>query len=141
MKLAKKLRILLWKELKEISRDKKLVATTILFPLVSLPAIGFLTALLLYYQPVVIAIVNEDAGPSTVTSWFIENVVSALTSAGHSVVEVDDLESALRNATIDLILIIPGGFHENATSFDKVAYVEIIRRAGVSEERVNRVEQ
>jgi len=141
LKLAKKLRILLWKELKEISRDKKLVATTILFPLVSLPAIGFLTALLLYYQPVVIAIVNEDAGPSTVTSWFIENVVSALTSAGHSVVEVDDLESALRNATIDLILIIPGGFHENATSFDKVAYVEIIRRAGVSEERVNRVEQ
>lgn len=141
MKLTRRLRILLWKELKEISRDKKLVATTILFPLISLPAIGLLTALLLHYQPVIVAIVNQDDGPGALTSWFIENVANMLASAGHIVIKASSLESALRNTTIDLILVIPRGFHENATSFDKVAYIEVIKRAGVSEERVNRVEQ
>lgn len=140
MKSATKLNALLWKEFKEISRDKKLIATAVLLPLLSLPSIGFLTAMLLYYQPVVIALVVQDTY-SGITKWFAENLVKELSALGHVVVELSNLDQAMRNTTVDIILVVPEGFHENSTSYDKVAYIEVIKRTGVSEERVSRVEQ
>jgi len=141
MKPISKFKVLLWKELKEISRDKKLIVTTILIPLISLPAIGVFTAALMYYQPVVIALVNQDNSSDYLVKWFTESLESGLKSMGYVVVKVDELGSALKNTTVDIILVIPRGFRENVTSFDKVAYVEVMRRTGVSEERANRAEQ
>lgn len=140
MKSIKVLKALLWKEIKEIKRDKKLVLSTIMLPLISLPAIGILTALLLYYQPVFIALVNQDL-ESELNNWFIENLSSNLASRGYKVEITCDLDKAIRNLTYDLIIQIPADFTSNLTSFNKVAYVEIIKRAGVSEDRTSRAEQ
>lgn len=131
---------LMWKEIKEITRDKKLVITTIIIPLLSLPAIAVLTALLLYYQPVVIAVVNNDV-ESDYNMWFIDNLSRLLVSQGYIVDRTNDLEVVARNLTIDLIVIIPEGFTNNITSFNDIAYIEIIKRTGVSGERVDKAEQ
>ncbi|MEM0002224.1 MAG: ABC transporter permease subunit [Desulfurococcaceae archaeon] len=140
MKSASILKALLWKEIKEIKRDKKLLLSTILLPLISLPAIGVLTAVLLYYQPINIALVNQDT-ESELNKWFIDNLYSNLVSKGYSVEITSDLNNVLRNLTFDLIIRIPVDFTSNLTSLDKVAYVDIIKRTGVSEDRVNRAEQ
>jgi len=140
MKPFNALKAMLWKEVKEIKRDRKLLISTILLPLISLPAIGILTALLLYYQPIFIAVVNQDAEEET-NKWFVNNLISELSSRGYKVETVQELDAALRNLTFDLIIKIPLGFSENLTSLNKVAYVEIIKRAGVSGDRVDRAEQ
>lgn len=135
------IRTLTWKEIKELSRDRKLIITTILFPLISLPTIGLLTAMLLQYQPVVIAVINQDPIVDNVKTWFTENLVKNLASRGYAVAELNDVEIALRDVNVDLIVIVPNDFSSNLTSFDKVAYLKVVRRAGVSEERVSRAEQ
>lgn len=140
MKPFNALKAMLWKEVKEIKRDRKLLISTILLPLISLPAIGILTALLLYYQPIFIAVVNQDVEEET-NKWFVDNLISDLSSRGYKVETVQELDAALRNLTFDLIIKIPLGFSENLTSLNKVAYVEIIKRAGVSGDRVDRAEQ
>ncbi|MEM0059473.1 MAG: ABC transporter permease [Desulfurococcaceae archaeon] len=140
MKPFNALKAMLWKEVKEIKRDRKLLISTILLPLISLPAIGILTALLLYYQPIFIAVVNQDVEEET-NKWFVDNLISDLSSRGYKVETVQELDTALRNLTFDLIIKIPLGFSENLTSLNKVAYVEIIKRAGVSGDRVDRAEQ
>ncbi|MEM4718351.1 MAG: ABC transporter permease [Desulfurococcaceae archaeon] len=131
---------LMWKEVKEITRDRKLVVTTIIIPLLSLPAIAVLTALLLYYQPVVIAIVNSDV-ESGYSAWFVENLSRILSLKGYLVNTTSDLNSVLQNLSIDLIVVVPTGFSNNITSFHDIAYVEIIKRTGVSSERVDKAEQ
>jgi ABC-2 type transport system permease protein len=140
MKPFNALKAMLWKEVKEIKRDRKLLISTILLPLISLPAIGILTALLLYYQPIFIAVVNQDVEEET-NKWFVDNLISDLSSRGYKVETVQEMDAALRNLTFDLIIKIPLGFSENLTSLNKVAYVEIIKRAGVSGDRVDRAEQ
>jgi ABC-2 type transport system permease protein len=140
MKPFNALKAMLWKEVKEIKRDRKLLISTILLPLISLPAIGILTALLLYYQPIFIAVVNQDVEEET-NKWFVDNLISDLSSRGYKAETVQELDAALRNLTFDLIIKIPLGFSENLTSLNKVAYVEIIKRAGVSGDRVDRAEQ
>lgn len=140
MKPFNALKAILWKEVKEIKRDRKLLISTILLPLISLPAIGVLTALLLYYQPIFIAVVNQDVGEE-INKWFVNNLISDLSSRGYKVETVQELDAALRNLTFDLIIKIPLGFSENLTSLNKVAYVEIIKRAGISGDRVDRTEQ
>jgi ABC-2 type transport system permease protein len=140
MKPFNALKAMLWKEVKEIKRDRKLLISTILLPLISLPAIGILTALLLYYQPIFIAVVNQDVEEET-NKWFVNNLISDLSSRGYKAETVQELDAALRNLTFDLIIKIPLGFSENLTSLNKVAYVEIIKRAGVSGDRVDRAEQ
>lgn len=141
MKPFNALKAMLWKEVKEIKRDRKLLISTILLPLISLPAIGILTALLLYYQPIFIAVVNQDVEEEETNKWFVDNLISDLSSRGYKVETVQELDAALRNLTFDLIIKIPLGFSENLTSLNKVAYVEIIKRAGVSGDRVDRAEQ
>jgi hypothetical protein len=76
-----------------------------------------------------------------INKWFVNNLISDLSSRGYKVETVQELDAALRNLTFDLIIKIPLGFSENLTSLNKVAYVEIIKRAGISGDRVDRTEQ
>lgn len=131
---------LLWRELKEMKRDRKLIVTTLIIPLLSLPAIGVLTYLLLYYQPVVIAIVNSDQG-GVYSNWFVDQLGNILRSKWHIVHVIDDLDRAIRDINVDLIVNIPEGFSSNLTSFRDIAYVKIMKRTGVSGERIDRAEQ
>jgi ABC-2 type transport system permease protein len=133
------IKTLLWKETREISRDRKFLATIITTPILSLTAIAFLTATLLYYQPTVIAIVSQDNGEGA--NWFVNNVLNYLVGRGYVVSTTTSLESVLRNMTIDLIVVIPEGFSDNLTRIDRVCYIEVIKRTSVSEDRVSRAEE
>ena len=133
------IKTLLWKETREISRDRKFLATIITAPILSLTAIAFLTATLLYYQPTVIAIVPQDNGEGA--NWFVNNVLNYLVGRGYVVSTTTSLESVLRNMTIDLIVVIPEGFSDNLTRIDRVCYIEVIKRTSVSEDRVSRAEE
>ncbi|WP_048815840.1 ABC transporter permease [Desulfurococcus amylolyticus] len=134
-----RIKVILWKELKELSRDKKTLLTTFLLPLISLPLIGLLTFTLMTQQPVNIAVIDEDSTSYTSpilnitvsSSELVEDVREYLARSGLNVYQYSNREYALRNSSIDLIIIIPKGFSENATSIDRVASIEIIRRANV----------
>ncbi|MEM4481256.1 MAG: ABC transporter permease subunit, partial [Desulfurococcaceae archaeon] len=141
MRSYRNLRALLWKEVKEICRDKKLILTTIFFPLISLPAIGMLTAILMQFQPVVISIVNEDYQSSELSTLILSKMTTYLANQGYIVLNQEDVATALGNFTIDLIVVIPREFSANLTSFDRVAYIELIKRTGVPEDRLNKAEQ
>ena len=53
-------KVLLWKELLDLSRDYKTLATSLLLPLIFFPLLGFLSLALVTQQPVNIAIVDMD---------------------------------------------------------------------------------
>ncbi|MEM2025006.1 MAG: ABC transporter permease subunit, partial [Desulfurococcaceae archaeon] len=141
MRSYRNLRALLWKEAKEICRDKKLVLTTIFFPLISLSAIGMLTAILIQFQPVVISIVNEDRESNELSALILSKMTTHLANQGNFVLNQEDIAIALGNFSIDFIVVIPREFSANLTSFDRVAYIELIKRTGVPEERLNKAEQ
>jgi len=74
-----------------------------------------------------------------VSNWFIEALGKSLVEKGYIVYETSNYELVARNLSFDLIVIVPRGFTENYTNY-RVMYVEIVKRAGVSEERVSRAE-
>ncbi|MEM1800258.1 MAG: ABC transporter permease, partial [Desulfurococcaceae archaeon] len=136
-----KVKALIWKELRELSRDRKTILTTIIFPLISLPSIGLLTVLLIAQQPIVIAIVVEDLARDNSLAMQLQDILSnTLSQKGYVTIAMSDRYSAIYNSTIDIVVVIPKGFSENATSYDKVAYVEIVRRAGVNVQRADQAE-
>ncbi len=132
------LRVLLWKELLDLYRDRKTLFTSILLPLISLPLIGFMGLALVEQQPVLVAIVDLDnstaANPLlniTVSSrWLVGNTTRILRSYGYNTTTSND-PSIIKNPDIDVALIIPRGFARNATSLNNTARVKVLRRAGV----------
>lgn len=131
------MRTLLRKELLEILRDKKALFTTILMPLLSMPAMGVVMILLGSQQPVVIAIVDSD-GASVCSDyacyssrWLVGNITAGVRQRGWAVEEVDSLEVALSKRIYDIIVHIPKGFTSNASGIGSQGAVEIVRRVNI----------
>uniref|UniRef100_A0A7J3XYH4 ABC transporter permease n=1 Tax=Thermogladius calderae TaxID=1200300 RepID=A0A7J3XYH4_9CREN len=130
-------RIIVWKELLDLWRDKKTLAVAVLLPVVSMPLIGLAVLLLSTQQPVQVAIVDEDntsytnriLGITVSSSWLVGNLTEALTRSG---CRVDKYDKSPGNMTsYDLVVVIQKSFSENATSLVNQASVEIIRKANV----------
>jgi ABC-2 type transport system permease protein len=130
--------VFLWKELREYTRDKKAVITTVLLPPLALIAMGVVTVLLAIQKPLVISIISEDGGNEA--SQLLNMLTSELGKAGYVVLKMDNLTEARLNPQIDLIVVIPQNFTDNATSWDRVAYIRIYKRAGISGEQVDMAE-
>ena len=131
-----RLSVFLWKELKEFTRDRKALLVTLLLPPLALSAIGLVTVLLLTQRQVFISIVNVDE-ESEIALNVTSRLYNELSKAGYNVSETHDLKSVLRDPSIDLIVVIPRGFTNNVTSLDRVAFIEVIKRAGISSEQVD----
>lgn len=131
-------KILLWKELLDLSRDYKTIATSLLLPLIFFPLLGLLSLALITHQPVNIAVVDLDRGHihnnflnlSFSSMDLVNRLVNELRRYGFNVYEAND-SSVLYNSSIDLVIIIPKGFTYNLSSLNSTAYVEIYRRANV----------
>ncbi len=131
-------RVLLWKELLDLSRDYKTIATSLLLPLIFFPLLGFLSLALVTQQPVNIAIVdldrstsyNEALNISFSSNQLVEELVKGLKKHGFHV-EIADDTSVLHNSSIDLVVVIPRGFSENLSSLTSIADIKIYRRANV----------
>ncbi|MCI4462295.1 MAG: ABC transporter permease [Thermogladius sp.] len=130
-------RVIVWKELLDLWRDKKTLAVAVLLPVVSMPLIGLAVLLLSTQQPVLVAIVDEDntsytnqvLGITVSSRWVVGNLTEALTRSG---CRVDQYNNSPGNMTsYDIVVVIQKGFSENATSLVSQARVEIIRKANV----------
>ncbi len=126
------LRAVVWKELLDLSRDRKTLLSVVLVPLLLFPMLGILSTYLSKQQPIGVAIIDED---STSTSRefrvYMTKVIEAYTNAyGQTcVIKTNEtLEAALKDPNIDVIIVIPKGFSKNLTSITKVAYLMVERR-------------
>ncbi len=132
------LKTLIWKELLDLSRDKKTIFTSVLLPLVMLPLIGLLSFALVSEQPVRIAVIDLDNTTYTnsylnitfSSKWVLGNITYYLKKYGY-IVNISHSTDILYNPNIDLVVVIPKGFSKNATSLDNIARVIIYKKAGV----------
>lgn len=138
MKITHELKVLLWRELLDLSRDRKTLFTSILLPLVMLPVIGLMSVVLVETQPIVVCIVDLDNSTSsnpllgiTVSSkWLVDNLTYYLKQYGYHVVYAATPDIISR-PNIDVAVVIPKGFSDNATSLTLVARINVIKKAGV----------
>ena len=136
--VGRSFKILLWKELVDLSRDKKTIATSILLPLIIFPMLGLLSLALLVQQEVTIAVVDQDQ--STYTNSILNITVSSkdlvdllvrvLHDSGYNVFIANSTD-VLEDPNVDLVVLIPRGFTENASSTLSKARVTVYKRAAV----------
>lgn len=126
------LRAVLWKELKDLSRDKRTLLIIVGLPLVTLPLLGVVTFYLNKEQPANIALVDLDNTPvSQRFSSELKNWITAYAQAMGQRVEVmiiKDYDRAISNTSIDYVVVINKGFGENLTSLDKTAIIKLSKR-------------
>ncbi len=138
MSFTSDLRVLLWKELLDLYRDRRTLFTSILLPLISLPLIGFMGIALVEQQPVLVAVVdlddstvrNELLNITVSSEWLVGNTTKILEKLGYNVT-ISHSINVVKNPDIDVALIIPRGFSRNASSLNSTARVKVLRRAGV----------
>ncbi|RLG84492.1 MAG: ABC transporter permease [Thermoprotei archaeon] len=136
--LSERFKALMWKELTDLVRDKKTIATSLLMPLIVLPLLGITSIALMGVQEVNIAIIDLDNNvsynPVLNISISSKDLVSLLSNElkkyGYDVV-VSHNESIAENGKYDLIIIIPKGFSRNASSTTLRAKITVLRRAGI----------
>ncbi|WFO75072.1 ABC transporter permease [Desulfurococcaceae archaeon MEX13E-LK6-19] len=131
-------RALAWKELVDLARDKKTLATSIMLPLIVFPLLGFISLALISTQEVTIAIVDLDNTSYTnpvlnitvSSSELVDLLKSHLEAKGYNVLLAKNL-SAVNDTSIDVIVVIPPGYSRNASSLLYKAKVVIYKRAGI----------
>jgi len=123
------IRVILWKELRDLARDRRTLISVVLLPLVGLPGMALLSGTLASTQTVSVAIVVEDPR----AQWFaeilageIEKIISAMGGQGR----VDLLSSGAQPAGYDLVVVLPEGFSDNLTRIDGVAVIRVSSSLG-----------
>lgn len=138
MRTAYFIKVLMWKELLDLMRDRKTLFTSILLPLIMLPLIGLLGAALVSQQPVLVAIVdldrssyrNEFLNITYSSEWIISNLTWILSTYGYNYTLSSDL-NIIKDPDVDLVVVIPEGFSKNSTLLNTTARILIYRKAGV----------
>ncbi len=132
-----KIRVILWKEFIDLSRDWRTLISTILLPLLVLPLLGFMAFTLTREQVTQIIVVVEDESRVrlsnyTFTSSNFTEVLYDIADKNNAVVISGCNYSKLveDNPYFDVVVIVPKGFIVNATSFNSTALLKIIVRVG-----------
>jgi len=102
-----------------------------------LPLLGLVSLLLIAQQPVNVAIVDLDTskytdpqlGLTVDSHWLVGNLTHYLRSYGYNVSLAESLE-VVRDPKVDVVVVIPPGFAENASSLDRIAHVTVYKKAG-----------
>jgi ABC-2 type transport system permease protein len=121
--------VVLWKELREMVRDRRTLAMVVLTPVLTMSFMGVVAVYLPTVHEVVIALVDEDYGEATLGSYLvsssglIEVVRNFVSSHGYVAVLGDD-------PAAHVVLKLPKGFVRNLTSFDSQASVVLVKRLG-----------
>ncbi|MEB3816554.1 MAG: ABC transporter permease subunit [Desulfurococcales archaeon] len=118
------LRAVIWKELLELSRDRRTLALVVLMPLLGLPALGLLTGALYHEQVASVTVFYEDRGIHAIANWLASDIAQRAASSGIKV-SVDIKAGSPKPGCCDVYVYLPRGFHENLTSISKplVAYI------------------
>lgn len=122
----------LWKEVKDLSRDRKTILATVLLPLFALPLLGLIAVTLTSQQVPVIAIVAEDEDTLSFAEDLARTIEQVADYNGYKVVTrvTGSTAEVLRDPDVDYIIVLPAGFGENVTHFDRVAYYKVVERLG-----------
>jgi len=121
--------IVLWKEIKELLRDKRTMLMVILTPILTLPLMGVALVYLPSVQEVTVAILDEDMtnatiGDLTISSRDIVSFIgNYLAQYGYAVIQGSNLSA-------QVLLKIPAGFVANLTSFEYQASAVMVKRLG-----------
>lgn len=110
------IRTVLWKELLDLSRDRKTLASVILLPMLGLPGLALLAGALASTQTILVAIIQEDENATS----FVENLSSSLQEAVAGMgyrVNVTIYRGGAPEAA-DLLVIVPKGFTANLSRID-----------------------
>ena len=111
------IRTILWKELLDLSRDRKTLAAVILLPLLGLPGLALLAGTLASTQTITITIIPEDEN----STWFLENLTRGLENSIRRLGYKTNITVTSENKSIgpaDLVILIPKGFTDNLTRLD-----------------------
>ncbi len=133
----RKIRPIIWKEFVDLSRDWRTLLSTILLPLIILPVLGFMAFTLSQEQSIQLIIVIEDNTTGNIGNILFgaENITGLLHRESQNknvIIQVYyNYSRAVReNPYFDLILVVPQGFIENATSLDNQAILKVVLRVG-----------
>ncbi|UXD22346.1 hypothetical protein IPA_03735 [Ignicoccus pacificus DSM 13166] len=148
------LKAIVWKEIKDLSRDRKTLLTAIIMPALLLPLMGLLLIAAQKTVPVYVVIVNEDKGmnvPSMLTGSFlgvptgnqsmnygsiIANYIKKVLEKTSSNVHVKIVKSMKEVKRYDILVVIPKNFTSTLVAFVpenfKQAIVKVYLRTGPS---------
>lgn len=121
--------VVLWKEVKELLRDRRTILMVVLTPILVLPLMGVVLVYLPSIQEVTIAILDEDRmnatmGDLTVSSHDIAILIgNYLEQYGYIVIHDS-------NFSAQVVLRIPAGFVANLTSYEHQASIVLVKRLG-----------
>ena len=101
------LRVFIWKEAKELARDKKTVLASIILPFVMFPLIGLLL-LSSSVSPTIVAIIVQD--PS---AYNYANMIAHVVNSSGGIAIIGNYSDA------QITIIIPKGFSENITNLSR----------------------
>lgn len=133
----RKIKIILWKEFIDLSRDWRTIISTILLPLIILPLLGLMAFTLTREQVTQIIIVDEDQeiiviDDNTISSMNLTSIIRSIANERNIVVVLASnyTKAVKENPYFDVVLIIPKGFIWNATSLNDTAWLRVIIRVG-----------
>ena len=128
--MSGKIRVVLWKELKDLSRDYKTIVYVVVMPLLALPGLAILSGGLYSAQNINVVIVDLDG--TSLSRGFAEGLASYIESAplGASLTVrfSDEQPSGLAGFTV----VIRSGFSDGVSRLDGQAVVEVYYVPGVA---------
>jgi len=123
----------LWKELKDLLRDRRTLIAVVVLPLISLPLLGAITLAIYRTQPIAFGVVNQDN--STISKeaeqMLLQYIEMSAESSGQkaSFYSFSSLQEALRSQKLDYVILIPEGFGLNLSNISRAAFLEGYKRA------------
>jgi len=121
------IRIVAWKEIIDLIRDKRTLVVTVLLPLLGMPALALVAGALASVQVVRVYIAYSGAQSKAMAEKIASQVVAKLNSQGlKAEVKVGPPPGNLSN--VDVYLLLPRGFYENLTSIGKpvIVYLKVL---------------
>lgn len=109
----RRLKNIVWKELLDLSRDRRTIFATIIIPIIFYPVLGGLIGYMFRVQPVYIAYIDYDN--DTYSKNLLDTVKFFAESLGNYIILTNytSPEEATLNPNIDLTIIVPKGFSQN----------------------------
>lgn len=118
-------RVVVWKEVIDLLRDRRTIAAIVLFPLLGMPSLALVAGLLASAQVVSVYIVYEEEESKVFAENLGQAILEGLKSTGLSA-NVSVSRYYPRNFTgIDVLVVIPKGFYDNITSLNRTGYIEV----------------
>jgi len=110
---------ILWKELKDLSRDYRTHIAVVVLPLIGLPGLAIATGLLASTQQVTVALVIEDRELWSYREDLSKIIIDSINLYGikANLTIYNTLDSA-KNIVHDILVYIPNGFLNNVTKID-----------------------